>query len=1036
MNRLSRFCDGLMEAAWLAAAVSVPLFFYLESSRPFGVPKVMLFRSIIWVALAAWLVKLISDGGIHVENLPRPFTLRKVLQFPLALPLLSLVIIYILSTIFSLTPGVSLLGSYERQDGLITRLSYLVFFLVILVNLRRRDQVERLLTALVITTFPISFYAILQHFHLDPIGWLNIDVDRALSTVGHPIFAAAFMTLCLFVSLARLLDSARGLRSFNWIRLFRLLMYAVIVLINLLAIIFTISRGPLLGLLTGLMFYALVLMAYHRLRRLLFISLGLAAPLLIFLVVLNLPVGPLSHLRDSKLVGPFGHLLDQTTGTGLQRSMVWQGMSRLATPHAPLPSPNGGSDRFNFLRPLVGYGPESIQYAYESFYNPQTFVIESRTILFDRAHNEFWDAINFYGLLGFLAEYGFFLSAFYFSLKWLGILPSRRERNLYWILSLSGGVLGGLVIVLVMGAGFLGLGLPVGLLAGPLGLLLLHLFRREAPPTSNLAPWQATLVMAFFAAILSHYVEVLFGITVETSLLVLWTYVALLLITGFILPNTTVVEQPARKPSRSKPGLVPSAISLLLVTILTTTLTMDFINTANAGDFSSSSILNGSLTVVPGHQYASPGILWMLLGSLLFTLILLHFEEASLQDWQVSLPGLLFSAGLALFATILGWLLRAMHLAWAMQTPLDPVSTYLNDLTWLQAAYYMGLLALIILLAFLLKVPGPRSARSVSQPINPLVMTGSLLVPLLALPAIFFFNLRPALADVLYFRTLAFDNTRNYPNSLKLMDLAVDWAPRQDVYIGMGAKIALDYSWDASDTQTILSAANKSLAYAEKAAHLAPWNVDHTNDIAQARIRLGDLAATPQAQTAQYNLASFLYHYITKAKPAQVNYWAAWAELLTKMGDYSSAEQNIAKAISIDSDYDVLYRVQGNVYGQAAQEEKDPVKQKDLLQKSLQAYQTEVALTEAAGRNPAEALVDVARTQEMLGQDDAAIQSLLKVLDLGIGDSHYQVLHELSLLYGRQGDTALQRSFLEQALAAAPAEFKPSLQAELDKLGK
>ena len=54
-----------MEAAWLAAVIVVPVFFNIYSSRIFEPDKITLLRSLALIVLAAWLVKLIEEGGIR-----------------------------------------------------------------------------------------------------------------------------------------------------------------------------------------------------------------------------------------------------------------------------------------------------------------------------------------------------------------------------------------------------------------------------------------------------------------------------------------------------------------------------------------------------------------------------------------------------------------------------------------------------------------------------------------------------------------------------------------------------------------------------------------------------------------------------------------------------------------------------------------------------------------------------------------------------------------------------------------------------------
>ncbi|KAA0209703.1 nickel-responsive transcriptional regulator NikR, partial [bacterium] len=70
--------------------------------------------------------------------------MRRWLKIPLFLPTALLILIYLISTIFSLSPLVSLWGSYQRMQGTYSMLSYIVVFALIAGNLRTREQVERL----------------------------------------------------------------------------------------------------------------------------------------------------------------------------------------------------------------------------------------------------------------------------------------------------------------------------------------------------------------------------------------------------------------------------------------------------------------------------------------------------------------------------------------------------------------------------------------------------------------------------------------------------------------------------------------------------------------------------------------------------------------------------------------------------------------------------------------------------------------------------------------------------------------------------
>ena len=88
--------------------------------------------------------------------------------------------------------------------------------------------------------------------------------------------------------------------------------------------------------------------------------------------------------------------------------------------------PDGSQDNLNALRPLIGYGPESMYVAYNRFYPPDLAHYEARNASPDRSHNETWDSFVNTGAIGFVLEQFLFLSAFFFALKFIGWIPNRR----------------------------------------------------------------------------------------------------------------------------------------------------------------------------------------------------------------------------------------------------------------------------------------------------------------------------------------------------------------------------------------------------------------------------------------------------------------------------------------------------------------------------------------------------------------------------------------------------------------------------------
>lgn len=192
-TKLGAYCEKLIEAGWLAAIVVVPLFFNVYSSRVFEPDKITLLRSIAVVMAAAWLIKTVEQGLRRGDGAKIGLAglWRQLVSVPLALPTLALVAIYLLSTLTSVVPRTSFIGSYQRLQGTYSTLSYVVIFFLMLQGVRTRAQVERFVTTVVLTSVPISLYGILQHYGLDPLPWGGDVRSRVAGNMGNAIFIAA-----------------------------------------------------------------------------------------------------------------------------------------------------------------------------------------------------------------------------------------------------------------------------------------------------------------------------------------------------------------------------------------------------------------------------------------------------------------------------------------------------------------------------------------------------------------------------------------------------------------------------------------------------------------------------------------------------------------------------------------------------------------------------------------------------------------------------------------------------------------------------
>ncbi len=96
---LIRYCDGIMEAIWLTALVSIPLFFSVWGEA-LQAEKSYLLRSLAIMLLTAWVIKCVSRVGCP-ENRPDPKRLRLLAITPLVAPTVIIVLGCVTATVHS-----------------------------------------------------------------------------------------------------------------------------------------------------------------------------------------------------------------------------------------------------------------------------------------------------------------------------------------------------------------------------------------------------------------------------------------------------------------------------------------------------------------------------------------------------------------------------------------------------------------------------------------------------------------------------------------------------------------------------------------------------------------------------------------------------------------------------------------------------------------------------------------------------------------------------------------------------------------------
>ena len=150
--------------------------------------------------------------------------------------------------------------------------------------------------------------------------------------------------------------------------------------------------------------------------------------------------------------------------------------------------------------------------AYNRFYPPDLAHYEARNASPDRSHNETYDSLVITGVLGFLTYWAVFYTFFYFALNQLGLILPRHRRWLYATL-LGTGLVAFILLYLQV------LPLPLSPVYPLLGVVVVgrlpgfprvRFFKTPAPEPAT-GVYQG-LILAIFAAVLAHFIEIQFGI--------------------------------------------------------------------------------------------------------------------------------------------------------------------------------------------------------------------------------------------------------------------------------------------------------------------------------------------------------------------------------------------------------------------------------------------------------------------------------------------------------------------------------------------
>lgn len=431
--------DQCAEALWLLVITALPLVFCPLFATAFELPKVVLFKSLTGLLALVTLIKMVLGKGIRLPKI------RGSKAFGFLLIFLG---VEILSAMLSRAPWISFLGWYPRFQGVVTHLYYILFGLLLWLNLERKDQKDRIWKAMIIAVTAVSILAVVQAFGF--FSWAGDEtfLGRAYSTLGHPDFLGAWLAFMSPILLWLVLRN-------RW-RVFSLSAF----LLAVIAILLSGSRAAVLGLLVGVVLVGFWTLGQAGLKRywkkivLLFVS---------FVLVLGISLAASGRLLPNA----------ETSRSVQSRLILWKSAVQLVAEH-----------------PVFGYGPETIELNILKYLGPEFNRLERLGSVPDHTHNFYLDLAIGSGVLGALAFLGFIIT---FLIQKIRRLKMDGE---------NAGLIAALIVFLLVN--FTGFPVTVTWVYFVLAIILLSFEEREERNWVKLGVWRYAIGLLVLGTVLAN----------------------------------------------------------------------------------------------------------------------------------------------------------------------------------------------------------------------------------------------------------------------------------------------------------------------------------------------------------------------------------------------------------------------------------------------------------------------------------------------------------------------------------------------------
>ena len=327
----------------------------------------------------------------------------------------------VISTLLSIDRNLSLRGDIWRYEGVFTLLAYAALVIIFSGLIESRLQAEQLLKWLLVSTFLVALYGIMQYLGFNPtkhfIPSLNNDTVIG-STIGNGNFLGKFLVLtgplfagyCLFK---------------NEKKIYTLCLTAFFII--LIALVLSMARASWLGFACASMLFFFLVYRYgsaDQKKHTAFFGAAIAGALLVLGIFAASGLG--SFNLSAKLAAKVRSAVNVQQGHGsATRLFVWAKTMPLIRE-----------------RPLFGYGPDTHEKVYKGF-NLEYCKRFNDWVVIDRAHNNYIDITIAQGLFGLFSYCGLIGSFLFY--VWQRIKNERTKPQRMLLCAVFSGYIGYMV---------------------------------------------------------------------------------------------------------------------------------------------------------------------------------------------------------------------------------------------------------------------------------------------------------------------------------------------------------------------------------------------------------------------------------------------------------------------------------------------------------------------------------------------------------------------------------------------------------------